>query len=111
MTRFSFYLFTLDGEQPPGAVRLGKKRAPCRVHYTEIGNPVARYRRDTFAPSHVVNPLDVRGNVEAFNPINIPPHLLLRHARICDDHVVTCRQDRTYHAIHVPARILRLMEA
>jgi CRISPR-associated protein Csc1 len=110
MTKFSFYVFALDREQPPGAIRLGKKRVPCRVQYTEIIKPVVRYHSDTFAPSHLVNPLDVHGNIETFNPINIPPHLLLRHARLRDDYVVMLKQERTYHAIHVPARILQRME-
>ncbi len=110
MTKFFFYVFTLEGQLPPGAIRLGKKRAPCRIHYTEIDKPVARYQDHTFATSHLVNPLDVRGNVEAFNPINIPPHLLLRHARLRDDYVVTRKQDRTYHAIHVPSRVLQRTE-
>jgi CRISPR-associated protein Csc1 len=111
MTRFSFYVFTLEGQSPPGAIRLGKKRVPCRVHYTEITKPVAHYRTRTFAPSHLINPLDVQGNVETFNPINIPPHLLLRQARLCDDYVVTRKQKRTYHNVHVPGRILQRVEA
>lgn len=111
MTRFSFYLFTFKGQDPPGTIRLGKKRVPCRVHYAEIPTPLARYQTRTFAPTHLVNPLDVRGNVEAFNPINIPPHLLLRHARLCDDYVVSYKQKRAYHTIHIPARILQQVEA
>jgi CRISPR-associated protein Csc1 len=107
MTRFFFYVFTFNGERPPGAIRLGKKRAPCRVHYDEINKAVARYNDGTFTPSHLVNPLDVRGNVETFNPINIPPHLLLRNARLRDDYTVTQRQKRVYHRIHVPRRILQ----
>lgn len=111
MTRFSFYVFTSDTLKPPGAIRLGKKRAPCRICYTEIVNPTAYYNSRTFTPSHLVNPLDVRGEVEAFNPINIPPHLLLRHARMRNDYVVTQKQDHTYHTVHVPARILCKTEA
>lgn len=106
MTRFDFYVFALDGNQPPGAIRLGKKRSPCRVRYTEIPEPVARQTSDTFAPSHLVNPLDVRGKVEAFNVISIPPHLLLRNARLQEDYVVTHKEGRTYHVIHVPGRVL-----
>jgi CRISPR-associated protein Csc1 len=106
MTRFDFYVFALDGNQPPGAIRLGKKRSPCRVRYTEIPKPVARRASDTFTPSHLVNPLDVEGKVEAFNVVNIPPHLLLRNARLREDYVVTHKEGRAYHVIHVPGRVL-----
>ena len=105
MTRFGFYVFTFDGSQPPGAIRLGKKRSPCRVHYTGISGPVAR-RVEAFAPSHLVNPMDVSGKVEAFNAVNIPPHLLLRNARLRDDYVVRHKGGRRYHAVHVPERVL-----
>ena len=109
MTRFGFYVFTFDGSQPPGAIRLGKKRSPCRVHYTEIPRPVAR-RVEAFPPSHLVNPLDVSGKVEAFNAVNIPPHLLLRNARLRDDYVVHHKGRRRYHAVHVPGRVLARIE-
>ena len=106
LTRFTFYVFTFDGQQPPGAIRLGKKRAPCRVRYEEIPEPTVRRQTRTFAPSHLVNPLDVRGKVEAFNPINIPPHLLLYNARISDDYVVRHKERGIYHNVHVPGRVL-----
>lgn len=111
MTRFSFYLFTFKRQYPPSTIRLGKKRVPCRVHYTEIPTPLAHYQSRTFAPTHLVNPLDVQGSVETFNPISIPPHLLLRHARLCDDYAVSYKQKRVYHTIHVPVRILQQIEA
>jgi len=107
MTRFAFYVFVLDGSQPPGAIRLGKKRSPCRVRYTEIPNPVARLTGETFTPSHLVNPLDVEGTVEAFNIVNVPPHLLLRNARLREDYVVRHKEGRAYHIIHVPRRVLK----
>jgi len=112
LTRFSFYVFALDGHRPPGAIRLGKKRSPCRVKYTEIAKPVARWTEDVFVPSHLVNPLDVKGKIEAYNLVNIPPHLLLRSAHLRDDYVVHSREGREFHAVHVPARVLsRIMEA
>lgn len=107
MTRFTFYVFVLDGSQPPGAIRLGKKRSPCRVRYTEIPDPVARLTSETFTPSHLVNPLDVEGTVEAFNVVNVPPHLLLRNARLREDYVVKYKAGRAYHVVHVPRRILK----
>ena len=106
MTRFGFYVFTLDGSRPPGSIRLGKKRSPCRVCYTEIPQPLAHQTKDTFAPTHLVNPLDVEGKVEAFNVVNIPPHLLLRNARLREDYVVNYREGRAYHVVHVPRRVL-----
>lgn len=106
MTRFSFYAFVFDGSKLPGTIRLGKKRSPCRVRYMEIPNPVARLTGETFRPSHLVNPLDVEGTVEAFNVVNIPPHLLLRNARVRDDYVVK-HKGRVYHIVHVPGRVLK----
>ena len=110
MTRFGFYVFVFDGSQPPGAIRLGKKRSPCRVRYTEIPDPVARLTSDTFTPSHLINPLDVEGTVEAFNVVNIPPHLLLRNARLREDYVVKHKEGRAHHVIHVPKRVLKHIE-
>jgi len=76
------------------------------VCYTEIPKPVAHRASDTFVPSHLVNPLDVEGKVEAFNVVNIPPHLLLRNARLREDYVVNHREGRAHHVIHVPGRVL-----
>jgi CRISPR-associated protein Csc1 len=109
LTRFGFYVFALDGRRPPGAIRLGKKRSPCRVRYTVIPNPSAYQKGGTFIPSHLVNPLDVNGKVEAFNIVSIPPHLLLRNARLRDDYVVNHKDGAAYHVIHVPARVLKFM--
>jgi len=106
MTRFSLYVFTFDGNQPPGAIRLGKKRSPCRVRYSEIPEPAARRMTDTFVPSHLINPLDVSGTVEAFYAVGIPPHLLLRHTRLQDDYVVRHQEGRMNHTVHVPSRVL-----
>jgi CRISPR-associated protein Csc1 len=110
MTRFGFYVFTFNGSQPPGAIRLGKKRSPCRVRFSEIPSPVAHWVKETFVPSHLVNPLDVSGKIEAFNAVSIPPHLLLRHTRLRDDYVVRHKEGRVYHTIHVPRRVLARME-
>jgi CRISPR-associated protein Csc1 len=106
MTRFDFYVFTFDSSHPPGAIRLGKKRSPCRVRYVEMLQPVARRIEETFTPSHLVNPLDVSGRVEAFNIVNIPPHLLLRNTRLRDDYAVQHKEGRVYHTVHLPGRVL-----
>lgn len=105
LTRFTFYVFTFEGQQPPGAIRLGKKRAPCRVRYEEILESTARLQSRTFSPSHLVNPLDVRGKVKAFSPISIPPHLLLRNTRIGNDYKVFYKDGGIYHNVHVPSRV------
>lgn len=110
MTRFSFYVFSFDDSRPPGAIRLGKKRSPCRVRYTEISTPIARRVAETFAPSHLVNPLDVSGKIEAFNVISIPPHILLRNARLRNDYVILHAEGRSYHVVHVPKRVLARIE-
>lgn len=107
MARFGFYVFAFDGSQPPGAIRLGKKRSPCRVRYTEIPDPAAHLTSETFTPTHLVNPLDVGGTVEAFNVVSIPPHLLLRNAHLREDYVVKHKVGGVYHSIHVPRRVLK----
>ena len=109
-TRFAFYVFTFDGRRPPGAIRLGKKRAPCRVIYVEVSNPVARYDEDVFTVSHLVNPLDVTGKVLAFTIVNIPPFLLLRDARLQGDYVVADREGRRRNVVHIPKRVLARCE-
>lgn len=106
LTRFFFYVFTFDGIQPPGTIRLGKKRSPCRVQYDEIPKPIAFRQDDTFIPSHLINPLDVNGKVEAYNVISIPPHLLLRNARMRDDYVISTKK----HKVHLPGRVLARVE-
>jgi len=110
MTRFGFYVFVFDGSQPPGAIRLGKKRSPCRVRYMEIPDPVALLSKETFTPSHLVNPLDVTGKVVTFGMVNIPPHLLLRNAHLREDYIVKYKDGRTHHIIHVPKRVLKRIE-
>lgn len=90
---YTFYAFVfvrahtaLFGDSRPQSVfRLGKKGAPVRVWWQEIAKPVAVFREEPTRAVHPINPLDVSGNVRAFDVIGIPPHLLLRSAEIAND--------------------------
>jgi len=99
---FACYVFTFDGSVPKGVVRLGKKGAAVRVRCEEILNPVAVFRNEAVRPSHPLNPLDVQGEIGAFDPVYIPPHLLLRLAEVRDDWFVFARG----HLVHVPRRVV-----
>jgi len=90
---YTFYAFVFVKEhqakfgdsRPQSVFRLGKKGAAVRVWWQEIPNPLAQYRKEPVRPGHLVNPLDVSGQVRAFDAINIPPHLLLRSVEITND--------------------------
>jgi CRISPR-associated protein Csc1 len=99
---YEFYVFTFDGYRLPSAFRLGKKGTPVRVRWEELSNAMAVFREQPQRPTHVVNPLDVSGRVVSYDPVSIPPHLLLR--------TVTLEQDwfvfNGRHAVHVPKRVI-----
>jgi len=99
---YEFYVFTFDGYHPPSVVRLGKKGAPVRLRWEEIPAPVAIFREEQQRPTHLINPLDVSGRVVSYDPVTIPPHLLLRTATLAEDWWVF----RDRHAVHVPKRVL-----
>nr|MBC7245033.1 type I-D CRISPR-associated protein Cas5/Csc1 [Chloroflexota bacterium] len=99
---FSCYLFTFDGSRPKGVTRLGKKGAAMRIHWEEIHNPLALFKDEPIRPTHPVNPLDISGNAEVYDPVRIPPHLILRTAAIRDDWFVFAG----FHRVHVPKRVL-----
>jgi len=90
---YTFYAFLFVKEheamfgasQPQGAFRLGKKGAPVRVRWQEVTNPIAVFREGSTRPGHLVNPLDVAGQVKSFDVIGIPPHLLFRGVEIAND--------------------------
>ena len=48
-------------------------------------NPIAVFREGSTRPGHLVNPLDVAGQVKSFDVIGIPPHLLFRGVEIAND--------------------------
>ena len=99
---YEFYVFTFDGYRLPGVVRLGKKGAPVRLRWQEIQSPVALFREGPQRPTHLVNPLDVSGRVVSYDPMMLPPHLLLRTVTLAEDWWVFGER----HAIHVPKRVL-----
>lgn len=90
---YAFYAFVfvkaceaVFGDSRPQAVfRLGKKGTPVRVRWQEVTNPVAVFRDEPTRPGHLVNPLDVSGQVKSFDLVNIPPHLLFRRVEIAGD--------------------------
>jgi len=100
---FAFYLFTFGGQIPKGVTRLGKKGAAVRVRWEEIEKPMAVFRDQTVRPTHPLNPLDITGQVDAYEPICIPPHLILRIAEVRNDWFVFSGA----HRIHTPRRVLQ----
>ncbi len=97
---FSFYVFARVDYVLPSVVRLGKKGCPVRLEISEINIPVA-VRADTVVqPSHAVNPLDVQGDITAYEPLPMPPHLILKVADIQNDWFVFSGS----HVVHVPSR-------
>lgn len=99
---FRFYCFTFNGSRPRGVARLGKKACTVRIEWKEILTPVAQFSEAVIPPTHPVNPLDVAGRVATYEPISIPPHLLLHHVAIAHDWFVLSAE----HRVHVPIRVL-----
>lgn len=99
-TGFDFYLFSKAVFKPPSVVRLGKKGCPVRLHWKEISPAVAVYSDKAIRPTHAVNPLDVQGEIAAYEPVPIPPHMILRVAEIRNDWFIFSGE----HCIHLPGR-------
>lgn len=99
---YEFYVFAFDDYRLPRVFRLGKKGSPVRVRWEELPNAVAVFREQSQRPSHVVNPLDVNGKLISYEPISIPPHLLLRNVTLDQDWFVFSGR----HAVQVPKRVL-----
>jgi CRISPR-associated protein Csc1 len=97
---FQFYAFVKKGVDLPVVVRLGKKSCPVRFHWRRIESTIARRLAGPVEPTHAVNPLDVQGRVVAYQPVSIPPHLVLRLAQITDDWFLLDGDDH----IHIPRR-------
>lgn len=100
---FNCYVFTFDGSAPRGVTRLGKKGAAVRVIWEEITAPQAVFWNKAIRPTHPVNPLDIAGQVDKYDPIIIPPHMLFRAAEIKGDWF--CMQKE--HRVHVPERVMK----
>ena len=100
---FTLYVFTYDGYNLPSVFRLGKKGAAMRAYWKELIDPVAVFSDDAHTPIHPVNPLDVSGNIVKYDPIMLPPHMLLRTATVAEDwFVITGKQ-----VVHVPKRVFQ----
>jgi CRISPR-associated protein Csc1 len=99
---FLCYVYTFDSSVPKGLTRLGKKGTVFRIRSEELENPVAVFKEEPTRPTHPVNPLDISGNVIAYDPIMLPPHMLFRTAEISEDWFVFSGR----HRVHVPGRVL-----
>jgi CRISPR-associated protein Csc1 len=99
---FSFYVFARDSFRPPSVTRLGKKGCPVRLEWEEIPHPVAVLKDEPVRPTHAVSPLDVRGKILVYDPVAIPPFLILRSADIAQDWFVLSGE----HRVHIPRRFV-----
>ena len=97
---FSFYLFARDPFRLPAVVRLGKKGCPVRLQWEEIAPAMAVFTSEPIRPTHAVNPLDVQGAIVSYEPLAIPPHMVLRVADIQNDWFVFGGE----HSVHLPRR-------
>lgn len=98
---YILYLFSYNGDHPRGVTRLGKKGCPVRIEWEEMRQPLAVWSHTPLRPSHPVNPLDVAGDITRFDPVMLPPHLLLRAADVQKDWFI--RHGR--HNVHLPRRV------
>ncbi len=103
---YVFYLFAFDQSEPRSVTRLGKKGCPVRVRWEEIKNASAVFSPTPKCPTHLINPLDVTGQIERYEPVALPPHLLLRSAEISQDWFIEWAQ----RVIHVPKSVLARLE-
>ena len=67
-------------------------------------NPVAVFREEVTRPTHPLNPLDIGGELIAYDPVILPPHMLFRTAEIAEDWFVFSGR----HRVHVPGRVMKL---
>jgi len=97
---FAFYVFTRNQFKPPAVVRLGKKGCPVRFVWDEITSAIATYSEDPCRPTHALNPFDLQGEILSYDPVAIPPHLVLRFADVRKDWFILCGE----HRVHLPRR-------
>ncbi len=102
---YPIFVFVFEGGTPPAVFRLGKKGAAIRARWHEIEHPHAEFREDTQPVSHLVNPLDVAGDLVRFEQVTIPPHLLLRSAAITRDWFIRAGRD----TVHLPRSVRERM--
>lgn len=103
---YSFYCFADTGYHLPSVIRLGKKGCPVRIYWQQIMTPKAHYIPETITPAHPVNPLDITGEIIAYEPIAIPPHMLFRRAEIRNDWFINDKGNM----ILLPKRIRQKIE-
>lgn len=103
---YEFYVFVFGDYRLPAVFRLGKKGTPVRVLWQELADVTAVLRDEAVQPTHIVNPLDVTGQLISYEPLSIPPHLLLKTVTIRDDWFVFAGR----HVVHVPKRVLERTE-
>lgn len=99
---YEFYVFVFGDYRLPSAFRLGKKGTPVRVRWAELPRAVAIFNEQPQRPTHVLNPLDISGRLVSYDPISIPPHLLLRTVTLEQDWFVSGGN----HKVHVPKRVM-----
>jgi CRISPR-associated protein Csc1 len=99
---FAFYAFAKADYSLPSVVRLGKKGCPVRIDCSEIEAPLAVQTQSAVRPTHAVNPLDIQGEIKAYQPLPMPPHLILKLADIENDWFVFSGA----HVVHVPSRFI-----
>ncbi len=99
---FSFYVFIKRETRLPRVIRIGKKRCPAVLESRHVANP--RLYFGNASPEHIVNPLDVRGRLQLYVPISIPPVLLLESVSIEGDWFL---QVGSGAAVHIPARVTK----
>lgn len=104
---YPIFAFVFTGAPPPAVFRLGKKGAPMRARWHEVERPRAEYSEDIQQVTHLLNPLDVSGNIIRFEQVTIPPHLLLRSAAVQGDWFVRSGRD----VIHVPRLVHERMHS
>lgn len=75
-TYFLVTAFSLYGENPPRIIRLGKKRTPCQIKIIKEWDISEIREYEVFNPSHIVNPIDVIGDIKSYRIVAIPPSLL-----------------------------------
>ncbi len=100
LSGFIFYVLANASFRLPSVVRLGKKGCPIRFEWEEITPAVAVYTNASVRPTHAVNPLDIQGEILAYEPVPIPPHLILRVTEIRGDWFVF----KNRHIVHVSRR-------
>ena len=105
---YIFYAFTRNEFSPPGVARLGKKRCPVRIRWDELVRPLARLE-ELAKPTHLLNPLDIGPDaiIDRYEPIIIPPHLLLRNAIVANDWFIISGR----HCVQLPQRVRTWLEA